>query len=441
MLFTLFLVASAQVPDAPSLPTAACSTAHPCATLDAREMLALAQKTAARGDIARAQALLIALTRDPDPDIRAEARFRLGQMSEARRDFGGAERWYRALLDEKPDAAAVRLALGRVLAGQDKIGAAGRELRRAQATGLPPEVAKSVERVTSVLRSKAPFGGSIEIALAPDSNVNRATRSQTVDAFGLPFQLSSDAREKSGIGVATSSQVFVRQPLSGPHKISAQLAAVGTFYTNPDFSDLTLSLSAGPEFALGRLSLRPAAIVSKAWYGGKSLSNSYGGTVMARAAVGKTTALALSGNVQHNDYAVQKAQSGETYSGQLSIEKALSARLYARVSTSVIRNDARESPNAYWSYGSGVTISRQFGKLTGYAGVNYRRLESDAAFFLFGGKRDDDFVEANLGVIVRPVSFYGLSPVVRLSHTRNNSALTLYDYTRNRIEVGVTKDF
>jgi hypothetical protein len=365
----------------------------------------------------------------------------LGQLCEAKRDMPCAERWYRALLDEQPGAASVRLQLGRVLAAQDKILAASREIRRAQATGLPPEVAKSVERIVSVLRSNAPFGGSIEVSIAPDTNINRATRSQTVEAFGLPFQLNDDAREKSGVGLATSAQIFVRRPFLGKQRISAQLAAVGNFYADSKFSDLTLSLSAGPELQLGKLSVRPAAIVNPSWFGGHALSNSYGASLMARRPIGSTAALAASATVQHSRYFNLPDQTGDAYSGQLSIEKALSARLYARASATLVRNDATSPANAYWSYGTGLTLSRQMGKLTGYAGVNYRRQNSDGAFFLFGAKRDEDFMEANMGMIFRPVSLYGLSPVIRLSHSRNKSPISVYDYSRNRVEMGLTKDF
>ncbi len=437
-LTALLLVASSET----ALPTKVeCDANQKCTGLSALEVFKLVELAAAKGDLKQAESLLQALTRDPNPDYRAEARFRLARQCEAQKDLPCAERWYRALLDEKPDAASVRLELARVLAAQDKVGSASHEMRRAQAAGLPPDVAKTVERISSVLRSNAPFGGSIEVSLAPDSNINRATRSQTVEAFGLPFQLGEDGRKTSGVGLSTSAQIFARRPLFGKHRISAQLAAAGNFYRQSQFSDFTLSLSAGPEFQFGQLSLRPAALVSKTWFGGDPLSESYGGSLMARRGVGRTAAVAVSANVQHTTYARVPTQNGESYSGQISLEKAFSSKLYGRFTASLQRNDVVAASESYWSYGTGATLSRQFGKLTGYAGVNYRRRTSDTASIFFSQKRDEDFVEANAGIIVRPISFYGLSPVVRFSHFRNKSPITLYDYSRNRVEIGLTRDF
>ncbi len=53
-------------------------------------------------------------------------------------------------------------------------------MRQAQAGGLPPEVARFVDRYSAALRDQKPLGASIDIAPAPDSNIDRATRSQTL---------------------------------------------------------------------------------------------------------------------------------------------------------------------------------------------------------------------------------------------------------------------
>jgi hypothetical protein len=119
--------------------------------------------------------------------------------------------------DEQPAAAGVRLELGRVLAEQRKTVAAGRELRRAHAAGLPPEAAQTVERIVSLLRHEAPYGGSFELAFAPDSNINRSTGSDTVTAFGLPFTLDEGSRGRSGVGLAFADQLFARLPV-GDHR-------------------------------------------------------------------------------------------------------------------------------------------------------------------------------------------------------------------------------
>src|SRR5690606_34845587 len=115
-------------------------------------VFALAEAYQREGRIADAEALLEALGRDRDPDVRAEARFRLGHALMARKDFDEAADIFAALLEEKPDAQPARLALAQALALGGKPGAAARQLRRAQAGGLPEDVQRLVDRFGDLLR-------------------------------------------------------------------------------------------------------------------------------------------------------------------------------------------------------------------------------------------------------------------------------------------------
>lgn len=130
--------------------------------------------------------------------------------------FADAERWqdaaiaFRALLDEQPNAPRVRLELARALAAIGDDGGARRQIRQAQAAGLPPEVAVTVGRFDRALRSRKPWGGTFELALAPDSNINRATQARVLDTIIAPLTLSEDARAQSGHGVRLAGQATYR---------------------------------------------------------------------------------------------------------------------------------------------------------------------------------------------------------------------------------------
>ena len=128
-----------------------------------------------------AEILLLALTSDALLSVRSEARFRLGRLHAERGDYQGAAALYQELLNEEPSAGAVRLELARVYARLGATSAAARELRRAQAGHLPIEVARSVDRVSAALRNTAPVGFDLSLGLAPDTNINRATASRTID--------------------------------------------------------------------------------------------------------------------------------------------------------------------------------------------------------------------------------------------------------------------
>lgn len=73
--------------------------------LSSAQLFALADARRQAGADQDAASLYAALTEDDDADIRAEARYRHGLMLADAGDYAGAAVLFRALLDEKPDAA------------------------------------------------------------------------------------------------------------------------------------------------------------------------------------------------------------------------------------------------------------------------------------------------------------------------------------------------
>ena len=106
-----------------------------------------------------------------------------------------------------------------------------------------------VDRYSAALRAQKPLGASFELAIAPDSNINRATRSDTLGTVLGDFTLNQDAQARSGVGLALRGQVYGRlcatdqgtingcatnsQPprdLSGPHAVFSKLP----YFSNGD---------------------------------------------------------------------------------------------------------------------------------------------------------------------------------------------------------------
>src|SRR4029079_66127 len=81
----------------------------------AGQMLRLAEEMIQRGQNDYAQTILDLLVRDPDANIRSEARFRRALLLEADGRTEASAVLLRRILDEKPDATAVRLKLATVL--------------------------------------------------------------------------------------------------------------------------------------------------------------------------------------------------------------------------------------------------------------------------------------------------------------------------------------
>ena len=180
-------------------------------TVSAAQLFKLADEARARHDFATAETAYRALAKNPNMELRIEARFRLGLMlADDLRRYSDAAIEFRRILDEKPDIARVRLELARMQAALGNLGAARKELRAAEAAGLPPAVEQLVRFYSRALDAQKPLGGSIKLALAPDSNINRATRSDTLGTVIGDFALDEDAQAKSGIGLDLQGQGYFR---------------------------------------------------------------------------------------------------------------------------------------------------------------------------------------------------------------------------------------
>ena len=65
---------------------------------------------------------------------------------------------------------------------------------------LPPVVRARALALLDRIRRRKSWSISGSLALAPDNNINAATSARQVALFGLPAQLSEDARQTSGVG-------------------------------------------------------------------------------------------------------------------------------------------------------------------------------------------------------------------------------------------------
>lgn len=198
------LAATVQQPP-PTAPDPCAGQAN-CQQASAAQLFDLADRLFAEGDAAGAEEVLQALTQDPHPELRAEARFRIAALREKNNDLPGAIAMLRDLLAEEPGAQRARLELARLLALSGDQRSARREFAQAEAAGLPEDVARTVKRFSASLNSEKRRGASLDLGFGPDSNINRSTSSQYIDTVIAPFELDPDARGQSGVGFSLGGQ-------------------------------------------------------------------------------------------------------------------------------------------------------------------------------------------------------------------------------------------
>ena len=420
---------------------ASSAAAQTAAHLTAPQLFDLADQARAAGRPADAEAIYQALSHDPDAEVRAEARFRDGMMLADAKRFREAAVLFRALLDEKPQAVRVRLELARVLAAMGDDAAARRELRQAEAAGLPPDVRLVVDQFAGALRSTKMFGGSASFALAPDSNINRATSSTTLDTVIAPLTLSRDARQQSGLGMQASGQGYARLALNKDLAFVPRVSVQGNLYGASEFDDVSASALAGLEWRAGRDRISPSAAQTWRWYGGKLYAETQSVTVDWLHPMGERAQLDVQGSAGRVDYKLNDLQDGGLYALSVGYERALTPRTGVGMTVDGARQAADDPGYATWSGGATVLAWRDLGRTTVFASAGLHRLEGDARLFLFPDKRREWLWQAGAGATFRRLTWNGFAPVVRVSYERNVSTVGLYDYHRLATNAGVTRAF
>lgn len=411
-------------------------------TMTPAQLFEFADAARDRGDYVTAEAAYRALATNPDIDIRSEARFRLGLMlADKLQRYADAAIEFRKILDERPKAGRVRLELARMHAMLGNPGAAARELRAAEASGLPPEVQRAVRFYANAFEASKPFGYSIGIALAPDTNINRATRSDTLGTIIGDFTLDDDAQAKSGIGLALRGQAYVRAPISARSRLLVQVSGQGDLYRQSDFNDLILSLQAGPEVQLGKNRVYLGGSAVWRWYGGAPYSRTLGFSASLRRPVGPRGQLQVEAGLARDDNRFNDLQDATVYSLSAGYDRAFSATAGGGISLSASRNAARDPGYALTGGGAGVYLFKEFGPVTAVFNLGYNHVEADQRIFLYPRRRIDNRYSAGLGITFRNLRFGSFAPLARVRFERNVSTVEIYDYSRFSGEIGVTAAF
>jgi hypothetical protein len=410
--------------------------------LSAADVFALAADAEARKDFTIAEAAYRALTEDPDVTVRNEARFRLALMlDDARKDYAAAAVLLRQILDEQPDVGRVRLELARMQAMMGNMREADRELRAASASGLPPEVEQMVQFFRTAINANRPFGANVELAFAPDSNINRATRSDTLSTVIGDFRLDEDARAQSGVGLFARTNLWARLPVSAKVDINARASAGGNIYRDDQFNDLTAALHLGPRVRLGSDLLSVSATTAWRWFGGSPFTFNYGVETNYTHPLGKTSQMSVDVTLLRSEDQLNTLRDANIAIGSLGVDKSFSARWGGGLRLTGQRQAARDPGFSIAAGGASVYAFREFGPTTVLVSVGYQHLEADARLFLFPRRRIDDRLDVLASATLRSLRFGRFAPLVRVRYERNWSSVGIFDFDRIGAEAGLTAAF
>ena len=406
------------------------------------ELFSLANDARKRRQFDVAEKVYRALAEHPQIDLRTEARFRLALMlaDDVARPVDAAV-LLRMILDEQPDASRVRIELARIQVMLGNYEAAGRELRAAQAAGVPAEVDRLLRFYTLALESRKTFGANLEVGFAPDTNINRATSSDTLSTIIGDFDLSENARATSGIGVFARGQAYYRQRVGSQLDMLYRLNGQARVYEDGAFNDYALSVQAGPQMKSGADEITLSALASQRWFGGEPYLTSYGVSINYRHPMDPRTRLTadLTGNVANDRK--NDLRDSDRLGLALGVDRAFSARSGGGLRVSADRQMARDPGYSHASGGVQAYTFREFGSVTLVLDASYAHLEADRRLFLYPRRRIDDRFEVGVAGTFRSLRVDRFAPTIGFNWEKNTSTVGIYDYQRLSAEVGISAAF
>ena len=405
----------------------------------AAQMLRLAEQLLRRGRSNEAQTVLELLTRDPDSNMRNEARYKLADLQASDGKLSAAAVLLRQILDERPDAAPARLQLAAILGKMGDEDSALRQLRALRSGDLSPQVARFVDRLAASLQANKPLGFQLELALAPDTNVNRATRSDTLGTVFGDFVI--DEHVKSGVGAAVRGLVQTRLPLSDGLQLAARAASDVNIYRESDFNDITLDFAAGPDYRVGQLRMTAEVGGGQQWYGMKPYQRTVrlAGSVSRPLGAVSQVRLDIAGRLTDNKF--NDLQDGHGIGARLQYERAISPELLLSLSAGADRFKAMDDAYSTKIASFGLNAYRDLGRMTLTAGVELGWLKADERLQLLPEARADRITRVSFGAVFRRLTFAGFAPMTRVLIERNKSNVEFYDYKRIRTEIGISRAF
>jgi outer membrane protein len=371
-----------------------------------------------------------------------EARFLGGIVALARKDYAKAIHIFRAMLIDHPDAIRVRLELARAYFLDKDYLNADRQFRLVRTGRHPPEVLANIDQYLFAIRQDKDWSWSLKLALAPDTNLNAATSSREVTLSGLPFELSDQARKRSGIGLAAEGTVEYAPRIGPATRLRLGLAAQRREYSGGEFDDMAVAVHAGPRLVSPRWDTSLLATGFIRWYGGDPLVRAVGGRIEATHYPSPNLSLSGALSAQKIDHARDDTRDGALYSARLGLFHPLGTTSAIAAKASVNRQTAREPAHSNWSFDLSASYFRELpgGFTVGFEpGFGVTRF--DAALPVFGKTRSDRSATAEVSLLNRHIVLSRFTPRVSYSLTRQWSNIELYSFTRHRFEIGLTTVF
>ena len=414
---------------------------QPRPAISTEVLIETARAALAKGELDDAELLLDGVT--PDDGNIDDLDFLYGTIALKRGDWQAAIARFRAMLARNPDLPRVRLdlAFAHFQAGED--GRATHHFRLALGTkDLPPVVRARTLFFLDQIRRRKTWSITGTVALAPDTNINNATSATEVELFGLPADLSEDARRTSGVGLSANLSGGYEGRISPDTRFRVSAGLRTRTYEESAFNERVVNLRAGPRFLFEKFDLRPELTRSVRSLGGDLYSRTIGLELSGNWLIAPSWRLNASVGRERIAYETFLGD-GNTFDANLGLAHALGKATEVRADAALRREKLDSDARSWREHILGVSATREFprGFVVG-GGPILRWRQYGAPLPIFGPEaRRDRTVAARITVSNRRIELYGFSPQITLRHERRHSNINLHDYERTVAELSMVRSF
>lgn len=279
-------------------------------------------------------------------------------------------------------------------------------------------------------------------SVAPDSNINSSTDALRVDLFGLPFELDENARRTSGISLSLFGGA--ERSFGYADQQAIRISLLGSLLDAPGaaFDTAALTLRAGPEWRFRQDSeLTVQAVASQRWHGGDEFERRqglFGGAEFG----GQRTRWSGAVYVDKVDDRLSEARDGWMAGVDAVRTRYLSPSTLWRQGLSVSRKDAEAEPESHTSARASVGLLLPLPwSVAMYVEPYLMFRRHDAASIGFGEVRRDTEGGVAARFSKRDWTIAGAYPFVSVIVSQSNSTVSIGEFSRERIEIGLTREF
>ena len=401
---------------------------------------ASARQLMSQGQFDEASAIINARLAMVPKDV--QARFLKGMIALAKGENREAIRMFRSILVDQPGAARVRLELARAFYLDKDYGNALRQFQLALAAHHPPEVAANIARYIALIRQAKTVSYHFDVAVAPDTNLNTGSSAREVSLFGLPFDLSDDARKRSGVGLALAAGGEWAPQIGKSTRLRLGFEGQRRDYAGSTFDDTILAVHMGPRVSSGRWDASVLATASQRWFGPAVYNHAAGASLEATYFVSPRFELSVALVSQWVQYRRDSTRNVRVIALNVGAFTALSSSSVVTAKVGVSRQDAKFSAYSNWSGFVAVGYFRELPMgFSAYVEPSISFAHYDTALLGFDRRRVDKTKSVLVTLLNRRLVLGRFTPRLSYTYVVQSSSVPLYAFTRNRLEVGLTTTF